>query len=111
MDCPNEANLESNHLKRSKKWLGWAALVCGVIVVIPPLIGLIGVVAGMVSAFLTLEKTGGADPEALAGDISVTLLSTFWGLVASALALIPFVVFLTLFLKQRGKLRRLTHQK
>jgi biopolymer transport protein ExbB len=76
-------------------------------VVIPPLIGLVGTVMGMVGAFGELRKTGAADPSALAGDISVALLTTLWGLVFSVLALIPFAVFLVLFLKQRRILRRL----
>jgi hypothetical protein len=41
----------------------------------------------------------------LAADISVTLLTTLWGLVFSVLLLIPFTIFLMLFLKQRKRLR------
>jgi biopolymer transport protein ExbB/TolQ len=90
---------------RSKKLYGRAVLICGLGVVIPPLIGLIGTVIGMMGAFGELRKSGSADPSALAGDISVALLTTFWGLVFSVLSLIPFLVFLVLFLRQRRILR------
>jgi flagellar motor component MotA len=92
---------------RTKRFYGRAVLICGLGVVIPPLIGLAGTVMGMMGAFGELRKTGSADPSALAGDISVALLTTFWGLVFSVLSLIPFVVFLVLFLKQRRALRSL----
>jgi len=99
-------DLDRANIVRSKRLFGWAAWICGVIVVVSPIVGLVGTVIGMMGAFAELAKTGSADPSALAGDISVALLTTFWGLFASALALIPFIVFLVLFLKQRKALRR-----
>jgi biopolymer transport protein ExbB len=96
---------------RTKKLFGWAALICAAIVVFPPLLGLIGTVMGMINAFSTLQITGGADPSALAADISVALLSMSWGLAASALALIPFIVFLVIFLKQRKILRDISRRR
>lgn len=92
-------------MSRSKKLYGRAAWLFGTVVVLPPLIGLAGTVFGMIGAFSTLQQTGGADPSELARNISVALLTTLWGLVASALALIPFIVFLVLFLRQRKILR------
>ena len=58
-----------------------------------PSIGLFGTVQGMVGAFATLSSAGQADPSALASDISVALLTTFWGLIISILA-IPAFFFL-----------------
>jgi biopolymer transport protein ExbB len=59
--------------------------------------GLIGTVVGMVGAFGELSKTGEADPEALAGDISVSLLTTAWGLVVSVIAFLVLIGVLIRF--------------
>ena len=59
--------------------------------------GVIGTVVGMVGAFGELSKTGEADPEALAGDISVSLLTTMWGLVVSVVALLVLIGVLIRF--------------
>ena len=58
-----------------------------------PSIGLFGTVQGMVEAFATLSGSGQADPSDLAKNISVALLTTFWGLIVSILA-IPAFFFL-----------------
>ena len=57
---------------------------------IAPSIGLFGTIQGMVGAFGTLAEAGQADPSALASDISVALLTTFWGLIISILAIPAF---------------------
>jgi biopolymer transport protein ExbB len=44
----------------------------------------------MVEAFAVLAETGQADPTTLAGSISVALLTTFWGLIISLIALPVF---------------------
>lgn len=105
--APAAPDVDLAGASRSKRFYGRAVLACGLGVVIPPLIGLVGTVMGMMGAFGELRQTGSADPSALAGDISVALLTTFWGLVFSVLSLIPFVVFLVLFLRQRRILRSL----
>lgn len=111
MKLHQATEIELANVIRSKKWFGWAAFVCGVIVILPPMIGIVGTIVGMVGAFSTLQKTGGADPSELAGDISVALLTTVWGLLASAFALIPFIVFLVLFLKYRKILREISRRE
>lgn len=58
-----------------------------------PMIGLLGTVAGMIGAFATLRQTGGADPSALAGDISTALLTTAGGLVIALPALFGYFFF------------------
>lgn len=65
---------------------------------IAPSIGLFGTVYGMVGAFASLAETGQADPTQLAGNISVALLTTLWGLVISIIALIAFF-----FLKKKAQ--------
>ena len=57
---------------------------------IAPTIGLFGTIQGMVEAFAVLAETGQADPTTLAGSISVALLTTFWGLIISLIALPVF---------------------
>ena len=57
---------------------------------IAPSIGLFGTIQGMVLAFETLATAGSADPSQLAGSISVALLTTFWGLIISIIALPAF---------------------
>lgn len=57
---------------------------------IAPSIGLFGTIQGMVGAFAILAESGQADPAQLAGSISVALLTTFWGLIISIIALPAF---------------------
>lgn len=63
-----------------------------------PSIGLFGTVQGMVEAFAVLSATGQADPTQLAGSISVALLTTFWGLIISIIAMPAFF-----FLKKKAQ--------
>jgi len=105
---PKTDELDAARVARSKKLFGWAACLFGIGVVAPPIPGLIGTIQGMAGAFVELDQTGTADPSMLAGEVSAALLTTFWGLIVSVLSLIPFLVFLLLFLKRRKILRSLT---
>ena len=67
---------------------------------VAPSIGLFGTIQGMVGAFGVLAESGQADPSQLAGDISVALLTTFWGLIISLIALPAFF-----FLKKTAQSR------
>lgn len=96
---------------RSKKIFGWGALICGLGFLVAPLIGIAEKIIGIVEAFSELGKSGSADPEAVAGDISVVLLTMFWGIIFSIPLLIAFVVFLILFLKSRKVLSSLLTKK
>jgi len=58
-----------------------------------PMMGLFGTVFGMIKAFGTLSNNNGADPSALAGDISIALLTTMWGLVIALLSLFAYFFF------------------
>ncbi len=58
-----------------------------------PMMGLFGTVFGMIKAFGTLSDNNGADPSALAGDISIALLTTMWGLVVALLSLFAYFFF------------------
>ncbi len=68
--------------------------VLGVIGAVAPMLGLTGTVLGMIGAFDTLFRTGGtAKPDALAGDISQALLTTFLGLVVAIPSMIAYTFF------------------
>ncbi len=83
------ADFTANERPRTMKYVDILAL-CGTIA---PSIGLFGTVQGMVEAFAVLAATGQADPTELAGSISVALLTTFWGLIISIIA-VPAFFFL-----------------
>ncbi len=60
--------------------IGWLSMVANV----SPMIGLLGTVSGMVSAFNTIASSGGqASPAELAGGISQALLTTMFGLIVA----------------------------
>ena len=88
------ADFSANERPRLMKYVDMLAL-CGSIA---PSIGLFGTVQGMIDAFAVLAETGQADPAQLAGSISVALLTTFWGLIISILALPAFF-----FLKKKAQ--------
>lgn len=98
---PSQASLipsaNNEQLKRRRKFWLRAIWISIAGVIIPPMFGLIGTVVGMVGAFGELSKTGEADPEALAGDISVSLLTTAWGLVVSVIAFLVLIGVLIRF--------------
>lgn len=68
--------------------------VLNVIGQIAPMLGLLGTVLGMISAFMTIaEKQGMAKPEEMAGGIGEALITTLLGLAAA----IPSLVALSYF--------------
>jgi biopolymer transport protein ExbB len=83
------ADFTINENRRAMMWVSYIALVAQA----APMLGLFGTVYGMVQAFATLGITGSADPALLAADISVALLTTFWGLLTAIPALIAYFFF------------------
>jgi biopolymer transport protein ExbB len=61
----------------------------GTIATIGPLLGLLGTVFGMIDIFASLMEHGAGDPSALAGGISVALITTAAGLTVG----IPSLIF------------------
>ncbi len=57
------------------------------------MLGLFGTVAGMVLAFDSMGLSGGSDPAALAGNISLALITTAGGLVVAIPAIFLFYFF------------------
>lgn len=76
------ADFTANESRLLFKWVNVLALCAQ----ISPMLGLFGTVQGMVGAFAKLGETGSADPAMLASDISVALLTTFWGLINAIIA-------------------------
>jgi len=70
------ADFTNSEARKSMQWINYVSLIAQA----SPMLGLTGTVIGMVNAFATLQVSGAADPSALAGDISVALLTTLWGL-------------------------------
>jgi len=62
---------------------------------VSPMIGLLGTVLGMIKAFSRIfaARGGMPDPGELAGDISVALVTTFWGILIAIPALTAFALF------------------
>lgn len=91
-------------LKQTNRWMKFmigSAFLIG----IPPLLGLAGTALGMTRAFDTMGVPGGTDPEELAENISLALMTTAGGLVASAVFLLLFFVFLTFWLMASSKVK------
>ena len=60
---------------------------------ISTMLGLFGTVVGMVEAFQTLDKKGMGNPQALAGSISVALVTTVGGLTVAIPSLAAYHIF------------------
>ncbi|MEJ6701161.1 MAG: MotA/TolQ/ExbB proton channel family protein [Akkermansiaceae bacterium] len=84
------ADFTINENRKSMTLINYISLIAQA----APMLGLFGTVLGMVGAFGTLASgDGSADPSALAGDISVALLTTLWGLVTAIPALTAYFFF------------------
>jgi biopolymer transport protein ExbB len=83
------ADFVNNETRTSMTWINYISLCAQT----SPMLGLLGTVIGMVGCFGTLAETGSADPSQLAGDISVALLTTLWGLVNAIPCISMFFYF------------------
>ncbi|NWK57106.1 MotA/TolQ/ExbB proton channel family protein [Verrucomicrobiaceae bacterium N1E253] len=84
------ADFTINENRKSMTLINYISLIAQT----APMLGLFGTVLGMVGAFGTLASgDGSADPSALAGDISVALLTTLWGLVTAIPSLTAYFFF------------------
>jgi biopolymer transport protein ExbB len=71
------------------QWINYLNVVAAV----APMIGLLGTVSGMISAFQTIGQVGMGDPTALAGDIGEALITTATGLTIGIPAMVCYFVF------------------
>jgi biopolymer transport protein ExbB len=80
-------NLEAEENAVSQ-WVTYLNVVASV----APMIGLLGTVSGMISAFQTIGRGGMGRPELLAGDIGEALITTATGLTIGIPAMIAYFV-------------------
>lgn len=92
-------------VKENRPYMAWISYL-SVLAQASPMLGLLGTVVGMVKAFATLSTTGGADPDALAGDISLALMTTMGGLIVA----IPSVFAYYFFRNQLAKVVAACHE-
>ena len=71
------------------QWINYLNVVAAV----APMIGLLGTVSGMISAFQTIGQVGMGDPSALAEDIGEALVTTATGLTIGIPAMVAYFVF------------------
>ena len=76
-------------MEQSRKYLGRFLLILATIGTISPLLGLLGTIVGMISAFESIARAGTGDPQVVAGGISTALLTTAGGLIIA----IPSIIF------------------
>lgn len=82
------ADFTNNEARKNMQWINYISLIAQA----SPMLGLTGTVIGMVNAFATLRTAGAADPTQLAGDISVALLTTLWGLINAIPCIVVFFI-------------------
>ena len=89
-DLPRE-NLESKIEEKAvevKYVLERRLSMLGTIATISPLLGLLGTVVGMITAFTGLTESSGANPDLLAAGISQALITTAFGLLIAVPGLV-----------------------
>jgi biopolymer transport protein ExbB len=94
-------NAGSQEISKLEKGLPVLASVAG----IAPLLGFIGTVTGMISAFMTIQDlAGAANPSDLAGGIWEALITTAFGLIVGIPALALYNYFLSAVKKLVGEM-------
>ena len=72
-------------------------IVGGAVTIGGPMLGVLGTVLGMMQGFETLDKSGVADPDGLASNIGVALISTLIGIGVGGVGLIALTVGLIMW--------------
>ena len=85
-------NLFVENLEAEENSVNQWVTYLNVIAAVAPMIGLLGTVSGMISAFQTIGRGGMGRPELLAGDIGEALITTATGLVIGIPAMIAYFV-------------------
>ncbi len=89
MERAVEETLEENSARMMRK-----IEYLNVIGNISPMVGLFGTVYGMIGLFASIRVAGGMpEPARIADDISIALVTTFWGLLVAIPALSVFALF------------------
>ena len=85
-------NLFVENMEAEENAVGQWITYLNVVASVAPMIGLLGTVSGMISAFQTIGRGGMGRPELLAGDIGEALITTATGLVIGIPAMIAYFV-------------------
>jgi len=80
------------HLDAEENSIGQWVNYLNVVGAVSPMIGLLGTVSGMISAFQTIGQGGMGKPELLASDIGEALITTASGLIIGIPAMIAYFV-------------------
>jgi biopolymer transport protein ExbB len=67
--------------------------VLDTIITLAPLLGLLGTITGMISAFGIVSEAGLGQPHAITGGIAEALIATATGLLVAIVTLIPYNYF------------------
>lgn len=105
----NREKVESvllDYLEAEENSVGQWVNYLNVVAAVSPMIGLLGTVSGMISAFQTISLGGMGRPELLAGDIGEALITTATGLVIG----IPAMVFYFILKNRLGSQMLVTVQ-
>lgn len=105
----NKAKVETalvENLEAEENGVGQWVNYLNVVAAVAPMIGLLGTVSGMISAFQTIGQGGMGRPELLAGDIGEALITTATGLVVG----IPAMIFYFILRNRLGNMMITTVQ-
>jgi biopolymer transport protein ExbB len=79
--------------------------VLDTIITLAPLLGLLGTITGMISAFGIVSETGLGQPTAITGGIAEALIATATGLCVALMTLLPYNYF-----RVRAKVEQVTER-
>lgn len=79
----------AEEIKNMKHYMG----VLDTMITVAPLLGILGTVTGIISAFNVIGSVGGGDPTAVTGGIAEALITTVAGLSIAILTVFPYNYF------------------
>ena len=96
-------------MKPKTKLIIW--LVVGIILALGPVWGMVGTIAGMVMAFSHVQQGGMAEPELLANDMGLAMLTTLAGWIVCPIGVVIIIISAIRLGKLRGQPERvINHQ-
>ena len=93
-----QASTTQSDAEQKRKFWGKMIWISAISLALSVCMGIAAPVLGMIRAFSKLKTAGAADPEQLAGDISLALLGS---LIAVPFALIALVLFIIAIIRHR----------
>jgi biopolymer transport protein ExbB len=92
LNLPKAESALLDHLEAEDQQIGQWVHYLNVVAAVAPMIGLLGTVSGMISAFQTIGQGGMGKPELLANDIGEALITTAAGLIVGIPAMVSYFV-------------------